>query len=141
MNSPAGASNRYAAEAVSLMILMSQVWNTMLVHKTHNTTIPFQEMAASISQYGLSSPDISPMRAAMAALTSSITSLEQLAGHRLGSPAMPRAVPDPDQDEEAPNQEEEQMDDSGHHEDPPSPIIPRWDRGTHRCFKRDRDNN
>ena len=48
---------------------------------------------------------------------------------------------DPDQDEEPPNQEEEQMDDSGHHEDPPSPIIPRWDRGTHRCFKRDRDNN
>lgn len=102
--------------------------------------MPFQEMAASISQHGLSAPDLSPMRAAMAALSGSITSLEQLAGHRLGSPAMPKIMPD--QDEEAPNQEEEEhMDDSGHHEDPPSPIIARWDRGTHRCFKRDRDNN
>lgn len=103
-------------------------------------------MASSISQHGLSSPDISPIRAAMTALSGSIQSLEQIAGHRLGSPDMPRVVQDPGYDEDAPNQNTENqdmMDDSGHPDDPPSPIIARWDRGTSRAFvtKRGRDNN
>ena len=103
-------------------------------------------MSSSISQHGLSSPDLSPIRSAMTALSSSIQSLEEIAGHRLGAPDMPRVVQDPDHDDDAPNQNidmdnQDMMDDSGHPVDPPSPIIARWDRGTHRCFKRDRDNN
>ena len=107
----------------------------------------FQDFTSSCSQHGLSAPDLAPIRAAMSALSASVRSLDQLAGHILGAPAMPRVVQD--QDEEAfgeanqGNQDQEEgMDDSGHpSDDPPSPIIARWDRGTHRCFsnKRCRD--